>query len=356
MSIVRKNLRATKGTKDWRRNIDVTEFQENLYKLNREKEIQENVKAKLDKGSLLFYEDRGDTGSKRGPLDPNRFKRKEKDPKLASVNEQKKVAEIIRNGAHQPADVKPGEENLDIWGDVPTTSKARRTKMEVEIPAVVEPHPGQSYNPSYEDHQKLVDKVIDDEVQKVTKPNIPSKKSERIRKVLSRRHEERPRTEKEAIHLAKLKEKKRKAKEDSDFKNIEVISRTIDKQKRKLNNRLEQFRKKKEIFKSMIRKGIVPLGKKLGRRRYKMRDEDAIDKDEYSERLRNFKPITTSLIKDRMDSVFRRQIMELPNGVRTKKKRLTKIKTKVKYDTEMFGPSDDEDQKPSKKSTLKEFK
>ncbi len=69
--------------------------------------------------------------------------------------------------------------------------------------------------------------------------------------------------------------------------------------------------------------------KKVGRWKYNMRKQDYILEDDLSGNLRQMKPLgNTSLLEDRFDSVFRRNLIEPNAHDNLDKKRIRKIKYK----------------------------
>lgn len=103
------------------------------------------------------------------PLDPNRFKAKPIDPKLQSKTEKNilrrmNLEDIEAAKRQKQMEV---EELNDVWAE-PVEEKKRanepRKRVQeqdfIQTPAVMKPLGGESYNPSPEDFEKLVDKII----------------------------------------------------------------------------------------------------------------------------------------------------------------------------------------------------
>ncbi|XP_049784662.1 ribosome biogenesis protein NOP53 [Schistocerca cancellata] len=222
-------------------------------------------------------------------------------------------------------------------------------KKPLNVPAVENPHPGISYNPSFEDHQELLKKVADDELKVIKQEKhlnrvttqMYSFVTPEIRKKewLSEMSEGLPAKEKETSevtdeenngdneykainppvrNLKKSKQKRRKMKEAqmeelkrkqaiiekrkiADIYKLRFVQKALDTKEKKLS----KLREKREKIKAL--KKTEP--KQLSKTKYEEPNVDFNLAEELKGCLRGVKP-EGNLLNDRFKSLQRRSIVE----------------------------------------------
>ncbi|CAJ0769468.1 18674_t:CDS:2, partial [Entrophospora sp. SA101] len=171
----------------------------------------------------------------------------------------------------------------------PPTLKLKPTEI---IPAVHKPHPGASYNPTFEDHQLLLKIAHEEEVDKLLK-------KERIAKELP--HLENKEKKKSML----LKEQEEKIAKKNKRKQLEKLNEIIETVEQNTINA-----EKKLIEKELIRKELSKLPKKkIGKYRVQKLPVEIQLPDELTGSLRKLKP-EGNLFQDRMCSLQERNIIE----------------------------------------------
>lgn len=93
--IKKKNVRATKGTKKWKKGIDTTQFEDAIAKQNLAKLREEQLKRQAVK-KVDYQIDLGGARNKRAKLDKDRFVRKTGE--IKSVHERRQVEKTAEKG------------------------------------------------------------------------------------------------------------------------------------------------------------------------------------------------------------------------------------------------------------------
>lgn len=320
-----RKKKSRKGKKNWRRNIDTKEIEDKLVSGNKEKDAKEQyeqIKKKIAKTQTaqLFTVDSDKPRSRRAPLNPDRFKKKAKVevPLKADI---KIVNRITRNkqamAGPQPTEEK--EENLE-WKQ---TDEGRREYKHIlpqnEVASVVMPHGGQSYNPSYQQHQELLDSIVLKEQdldkikvfgsKKVNKAvfNQASKKIKKLKNAKAQK----------ALDEQLAQKKQRQLKNEASH--LQVFSKEIDRKNQEIREKHKIAEEKKEFVKSQKKKGIVDK-QRFGKHRYEMRETEFQAEKDLTESLRQMKPMNELNIKERFDSIYRRGILEKSEPWRAKPK------------------------------------
>lgn len=147
------------GKKNWRKNIDVSDFEKQVNQENQQKLIDQQVQSLKDED--LFVMDL-DPVNKKSFLN-KKTKRAEKGK--ISKNEERKikrVAESIAKNGEEERKKNSKTESYDLWVEDNNTSGNKLISFpKPQFPKVPIPHPGQSYNPSRDDLGKLLHKVAD---------------------------------------------------------------------------------------------------------------------------------------------------------------------------------------------------
>jgi len=348
MSIVKKNLRASKGKKNWRRNIDITGLEEEIEVQKHQEKLEKEAKEQI-KQKPLFYIDEKPEGKtrQRTPLDPDRFKKKAKEltkseakvvSKLtAKALRRSEIKEAISNAKIARKQNNESINDVECW-DEEETKPSRIHSEEIKAPAVLHPHEGQSYNPTFKAHKELLELVVEEETVKDKKKNENPefdrvKKSDlELRKLIASRKERREAREKAQRKLEK--------KQSHDIMYIKKIKREIEDQDAEEKRILEEREKKEKELEKLLEEGKVIRTKKLNRNKYEYPGTDFQTTNELKSNLRTIK-VAGSLARDRFDSIFRRNLIE-KTGYDKKKKKKSRI-PKFKYHSTERGQKDDED-------------
>ena len=241
MSLIqKKNLRARKGKQNWRRNIDTTELENQIFEKSTSELHRQNALKKMAK-TIGFRIDSAPTQKVQAILPPDRFKKKKND--FVSKVDSKRIKKINKANLTKTKKVETnGEvEIYDAWeGEENAIKKNDFFKNEV---GVALPHPGQSYNPSFKDHQKLLEEIVESE----------KKKDEIIHKVSNKVGRKRESSKKKV-----LSEKKLQNIEKDKYVNLKNIKKELEK-KDKVIKQSKTIRKQRETEKKKkIIAGLIP--------------------------------------------------------------------------------------------------
>lgn len=344
MSIVKKNLKATKGKKRWRRNIDVTNLVDEVESIKHQEKLQKEVQEKLKNKSLYFIDEKPDAKIKqRQALDPNRFKKKERELTETEIKAVGRLAHKImkkdENKNKRMEAKAPVQDEEDPWGEEPST-KTSQTSTGAKAPAVLTPHEGQSYNPTYKAHKELLQRVVEEEVikekAKVAVEYLDREKPEQIVRKKVKTHSLKERLE--AQEKAKRKFKKQ---QDHDFIYLKKICREMDKNEEDQKKKLEEQAKQDEQEKKLIAEGKLIKGPKLNRNKYEFQGSDFQLAGDLASNLRSIK-VTGSIARDQFDSIYRRGLIEKTSYGKKKKKKSKIPKTKY-HNTDRNRKNDDDD-------------
>lgn len=343
MSIVKKNLKATKGKKRWRRNIDVTNLLDEVENLKHQEKLQKEVQEKLKNKSLYFIDEKPDAKIKeRQALDPNRFKKKERE---LTETEMKAVGRLAhkmmkkdeKKSNRMEAKVPVQDEEEDPWAEEP--KKKSQTSTGVKAPAVLPPHEGQSYNPTYKAHKDLLNKVIEEEVIK-EKTKEAVEYLDRVKPEQVVRKKVKTHSLKERLEAREKAQRKFKKQQDHDFIYLKKISREMDKNQEDHKKKLEEQAKEDEQEEKLISEGRLIKGRKLNRNKYAFQGSDFQLAGDLASNLRSIK-VTGSIARDQFDSIYRRGLIEQTTYGK-KKKRKSKL-PKIKYHNTDRNRRDDDD-------------
>lgn len=342
MSVVRKNKRATKGTKNWRKNIDITGLEHEIEAKKDQEKLENEVRRKLKEQPLFFIDKKPDGPVQREPLAADRFKKKPGQhtetegiaiSKLAA-KAQRKAEE--RNQKNNASVNKKKADDDDLWGEEePTTA---RTIGKAQGPAVLPPHEGQSYNPSYKSHKELLQKVVEEETikdraenqiveferQRYSDINVP-----KVIKSIKERKEAREKWQ-----------RKVEKKIEHDILYLKKIKKEIDTEDQEKKKKLEERAAEQAEEERLAAEGKIIRTKKVNRNLYHHPGSDFQLTSELKANLRSIK-VTGSLARDRFDSIFRRNLIE-KTGYDKKKKKGSKY-PKFKFHNTDRGKNDDDD-------------
>lgn len=343
MSVVKKNLKATKGKKRWRRNIDVTNLVDEVEAIKHQEKLQKEVQEKLKNKSLYFIDEKPDEKLKqRQPLDPNRFKKKEREMTESEIKAVGRLAHKMikkdeKKAKRMEAKV-PVQDDEDPWGEEPSTTQT--TSTGAKAPAVLPPHEGQSYNPTYKAHKELLQRVIEEEVIKEKAKEaveyLDREKPEQIVRKKVKTH-----SLKERLEAREKEKRKFKKQQDHDYIYLKKICREMDKNEEEHQKKLEQQAKEDAEEKKLISEGKLVKGPKLNRNKYEFQGSDFQLATDLASNLRSIK-VTGSIARDQFDSIYRRGLIEKTSYGKKKKKksRIPKIKY---HNTDRNRRNDDDD-------------
>lgn len=299
MSLIqKKNLRARKGTQKWRRNIDTSELENQIFEKSTSELHRQNALKKISK-TIGFRIDSAPTQKLRAVLPADRFTKKRND--FVSKVESRTIKRINRvNLASSPKIIELEPKNdgeiYDAWEDE-ENAKKRNEFFKNEI-GVALPHPGQSYNPSFKDHQTLLGEIVESE----------KKKDEIIHKVSNKVGRKRESTKKKT-----LSDKKLQNIEKDKYINLKNIKKELD-NKDKIIKQSKTIRKQREQEKlRKVKVGLTPAFKGEGQI-----PEFQLETD-FASSLTKLKP-TATLTNETFQKINRRERAGDPFGSRRRSK------------------------------------
>jgi len=275
----KKKKVSTKGKKNWRKNIDVTEFDKKALK-----KLDQNIEesnAKNMKDEDIFTLDVKPIESVRQKFLREKSDKKKKVKKL-SIYEERTIKRMIKNkhpqnngveAQHGVETVKKGQEKVyDLWGNESASNKsffkfpnspAFLNKI-TAYPKIPLPHPGQSYNPSEKDVKHLLKKVVEINKHLIRNPTLEEEKE---------------------ILTVKLYESSdsEDEEEEEDFKvsnnpAVDDAERKTKKEKKRLiQKKLNLFKEKEKVLKKKKKKEIATS---LGLKRVEKQQKKLLREDE----------------------------------------------------------------------------
>lgn len=241
--LTRRNIKGKASKKKWRLQSDDTNLRLKALSVAKTQSLKyvEGIRSKSNKdkkqaGSLGFKVQTEAEEKIKKKLDKDRFK--EAKYEVTSRNEQnkiKKAEKVLEEKRLQDAGVIPKpvsipikyikhgaeadlEAEFDLWEEDPKVLNIHFAKPEIfskkqfEVPKVLVPHPGQSYNPAFQDHVNLAEKIAKAAEER---PILPKPKSQaRQEAQLLAKRKPNPRSEKERKQLedeARIKGEKEEA-------------------------------------------------------------------------------------------------------------------------------------------------
>ncbi|CAG9314823.1 unnamed protein product [Blepharisma stoltei] len=303
---------------------------------------EETTKPKIPK-DLFMIDKKGDDSiqKKLAPQYPEKFA-KDKEIRSFTKGEKRRLEKL------KPSKSKPQkEENLyDLWND-DTQATAPETKK-THIPAVLAPHPGQSYLPSKEEHNDLLEKIIEEE------ENAEAKK-QKVNEILnsykvvddlpspveSEEEDDTPanfiknppvkekfltNTEKNVKMRGKLKEKLKKIQADErKFKKqidqLPQIMGEIKKEEKIRKQSKEEFELQKRLREELEMRGEKAPKIRMGKFRYEL--PETIGVVDLPSNLRKVS-VKGNVTEDRFDSLIRRKMIDMDEGKPRKRQMVTK--------------------------------
>jgi len=302
--VEKKKKVSTKGKKNWRKNIDVSEFDKKALKKLDENIVKTN--AKLMKDEDFFTLDVKPIESARQKLLREKAEKKKKVKKL-SIFEERKIRRMMKNKQKNTIEKSPKndiqndnlnniknkeekEKMYDLWGNEINNqtesifkfpNSSLNQNKSIAYPKLPLPHPGQSYNPAEKDIKQLLNKVVEtnkhlikketseikevepvilyessdseDEIQDFKVSNNPA-----VDDTQRKTKKERKRLIQKKLNLIKEKEKELKKQKKKEISSALGLKRLEKKQKQFLKE-LEE-KKMKELQEKKEKEKLIKLG------------------------------------------------------------------------------------------------
>jgi nucleolar protein 53 len=157
--VEKQTKKSTKGKKNWRKNIDVSEIERNINLDGQIKLVDKNLQLAKDADLFTIDLDPLIKGKKNLINKKNNLKQK----KISKV-EERKIKRIAENINTNEIKEETNKIMKDLWEDetdIKSSNKISFPRTQFTFPKVPLPHPGQSYNPSKDDLTKLFHKIVD---------------------------------------------------------------------------------------------------------------------------------------------------------------------------------------------------
>ena len=223
-------------------------------------------------------------------------------------------------------------EVFDLWQEEGEGS-FEKTYENAHIPAVIRPHPGQSYRPEAVSHEDVLDKVVEEEA-------VKEEDEKRLSQLLNgyqvldydpspeQSEDEAPpdfthnppvkvkyltNTEKNIKKRNLLKEKLKRIMADDkkskkQFEQIPVISRQLDNLEKKYKSLREEEKLRKKMKIELEASGDIVPRIRMGKFRYKQ--PETVASVTTADNLRKMS-VKGSVVEERMDSLVRRKMVDL---------------------------------------------
>jgi Nop53 (60S ribosomal biogenesis) len=252
--VVRRSIKGKANKKKWRQQSDDTNLQLReltVAKRDSSKLLEairsKSTKDKRQSGSLGFKVQTQPEEKIVKKLDKDRFKQSKYEvTSKTELTKLKKAEKVVEEQTQIEAGIKPKpqvipikyvkygaeadlEAEFDLWEEDPKLLNIHYARPEIfstkifEVPKVLKPHAGQSYNPAYADHLRLAEEVAKAAEEK---PIIPKPKSEaRKQAQLLEKRKPKPRSEKERKQLEDEARIKREKEEAYQIKHFDRLTR-----------------------------------------------------------------------------------------------------------------------------------
>lgn len=292
--VEKKKKVSTKGKKNWRKNIDVSDFDKKALKKLDQIIVETNAKNMKDED--FFTLDVKPVESARQRLLREKSEKKKKVKKL-SIFEERKIKRMIKNKqgdqtktnqTQQPSVVvnekKEEEKVYDLWGNSSTATESIfkfpnssvNLNKNVSYPKIPLPHPGQSYNPAEKDVKHLLKKVVEINKHLVKKEDPEAEKEIAPVKLYESSDSE------EEEEVQDFKVSNNPAVDDTERKTRKERKRLIQKKLNLLKEKEKQLKKqkKKEISTSLGLKRVEKQQKKFLREQAEKKLKELQEKKE----------------------------------------------------------------------------
>lgn len=234
---------------------------------------------------------------------------------------------------------------LDLWGSAaPDNSKisknARQNRAQskvgmIQVPNILKPHGGESYNPSGDDHNALLQTIVDIDDKLVNGVQMPPRVKD-----LSKRDAQakaaKPRSKKEAKVLEELAIKRNiKANVLMEY-NYGKFLKDAKKDKAAQEKKLDVREKHKANLKNKLAKGeLQPTLRKIGSGKYIPRAKEFEDFDKIRGVLKDTSGDVACLLRDQYDNIFRTGKIEPVKAGKNKQRKYREWKAHNIYETSM---------------------
>ncbi|ORX60770.1 P60-like protein, partial [Piromyces finnis] len=382
-----------KGKKDWKKNIDITDVENDLEEIRKEEiafggkiEDQANeelftidvegdseVKRKNKSKKLLTIEEILKPQSKvkafgsshnKDSKNVSRFNlskytkeqvekinKRKAEEKIKKANKKKKTSSIITKDLWEEADnTEQQEYNFFNQPKPKAPSTLKYNKIAEKVEAVQVGHPGTSYNPTFDDHQDAlriandIEQKKEDEKAKIEKelsypPELDEMSDHEV--IDDDDDEEEEEDTVEDQKAIKITERKTRAQRNKEKKLKEKEEKRLEKLREKeMGKQIEEIENIQKIIDEKEKNTIEKMNKpkkekmpRLGKVRYQAKSMDIQLTEELSESLRGLKP-EGNLFTDRFKSLQERAIIE--PRVRNTRERRYKLKEYEKHSYKKF--------------------
>lgn len=266
--LARRNIKGKASKKKWRLQSDDTNLRLKALSVAKSESLKyvEGIRSKSNKdkkqsGSLGFKVQTEAEEKIKKKLDKDRFKQaKFEVTSRTELNKIKKAEKLLEEKRLQEQGVLPKpvsipikyvkhgaeadlEAEFDLWEEDPKLLNIHFAKPEIfskkqfEVPKVLVPHPGQSYNPAFQDHVSLAEQVAKAAEEKQIQPK-PKSQARQEAQLLAKR-KPKPRSEKERKQLeeeARIKAEKEQAYQIKHFDRL--VREAANKEKKHRSCRL----------------------------------------------------------------------------------------------------------------------
>ncbi|CAI2181051.1 15270_t:CDS:2 [Funneliformis geosporum] len=377
----RKSQPSRKGKKAWRKNVNIADLEKTLEGIRAEERTfggricdlpdekiftidttgDSNIKKKISKRFAKLKIEQILEDRSKVPAIISKTKKQNKNDEHPKIRLEKMTKQINQVQDSTPTEAVLRTVEYDVWDDENEDdnylhpAKKRKVKPPPTInikppdtiPVVHVPHPGASYNPTFEDHQALLKIAHEEEVAKLYQKQklqsqfpllsealslIDNEKNdenssedevedceknveETIKQVKDKRKKTKTERNKKKRNFAKLKEEQEKKAKKEMRKELEKLSEIVLSVEREHSEREKQHIEK---VKAVEEKAKLPL-KKIGKYPVKKLPISIQLQEELSGSLRTLKP-EGNLFRDRMVSLEERNIVEPRMKVSKKRK------------------------------------
>jgi len=234
---------------------------------------------------------------------------------------------------------------LDIWGTTAPSKTANGRQNRVlgaankvgitQVPNILTPHGGESYNPSGDAHQALLQTIVNIDDKLVNGIQMPSRVKD-LSKFDAQSKKAKPRSKKEAKIQEEL-EIKRKIKENVLMEyNYGKFLKDANKDKKDQKKKLEiRDAHKAELKKKLFKGELQPTLRKIGSGTYIPRAKEFEDFDKIRGVLKETSGDMACLLRDQYDNIFRTGKIEPVKAGKNKQRKYREFKAHNIYETSM---------------------
>lgn len=251
----------------------------------------------------------------------------------------KKKITVQKNNIENKIKEQPKKNLYDIWGTPveSNTSKNFQRKENnkltgyTEVPAIMKPVSGESYNPSIESHNQMLNNLVNWDEMQTNGAQLPYMVKEMKNK--NKNTDIKGRTKKETKALEELAIKN-KIKETKNMEyNYGKFLKEAKKEQKDQDEKIEWRRKDEIEKKRRLKNGeIFPISRKIGKTKYKPWIKEFQPIEEMKSHLKDTQAYSAELMRDAYDNVFRTGKIETPRTGKNKQQKHTHYKSHNIYE------------------------